>query len=955
MKNFHILCILLTSFLQLNAQVSVFDCSVYTKHLSQTQANAQDTITGTCITLGDNGVIHLNNSNNTTIFAKNEITLKDDVHLGGFDTTGGVHLKITAKAGLEVAVMNYTDLAGVLRYKKLEFGIELPDVIQERIHHFLFEKGVYSDELNPFLEWKVDVEGTFEHVTTGKIVKVDGFYTREYNENHQTDDWDEVPTLYPFRVRFAPPLNGEWKAVISIQIDGVQGTTYLSDDFWFNVVESGDPGYVTVHENKRNLKQGDRMIFPVGTNFPCPMLGTYRGGEDGLIFIDAVRATFNGDTIYYGHNLSANDMNSEKASNTVHWKQYLDMISEYLKLDRYSGETRYIRTIQYPASSLIEFEEKGNYYKRLHYAYEQDKLLDTLEKYNSLMLFNFMNQVPFFKLDEYGAYDWDWDYDIYRTGPGEDGSMDTSPWTKNKPRYCYNDQPQGQKQPYEALSNDDDLLYHKQRIRYYIARYGYSTKIMEFEILSEPFHVNEQAKVQTSSGQITVQQNRPFGLPSDPLHTPVRQAVLKYHKVLSEYIKDSLQWHNQLIGVDMGWGDSTEDMTTEALPNIDVIGLNKYYVAPDDIYKMTATIQQRQNLAKPILFSEGGLDEKYQECSSYSQHPVDMMSMPFTGVAGYLTWFGYEKGLEHLWPATIRAQQHMNGDDVIGTLSEGGGDWRGWRDSAYLHNKSIDKKPIKETQYYVSRDRNYAVGYVKNLSYNVYTKSDAVIDTLIVTNENNLKDTLYDYPLLKWIDLGLYNNFAFGNPNDNFNYKNLNTLQNIKWNQGKKLKLDGFDNKKYTVNFYSFDDTDFGLGSYVSTVSNIAIDHKLTLKFPELKCNSFPGPVLWFVARKKGASRDIETDEDSVKVLDSLLIREINLFPVKEQINPTISPNPGNGNYTVTSNKEQSIEVRTTNGIVVFKNKIQSGRNQIDLTFLSSGMYFIYFQSDNLTLKFIKL
>ncbi len=52
---------------------------------------------------------------------------------------------------------------------------------------------------------------------------------------------------------------------------------------------------------------------------------------------------------------------------------------------------------------------------------------------------------------------------------------------------------------------------------------------------------------------------------------------------------------------------------------------------------------------------------------NHSQHPVDMMTFPFSGVAGYLTWFGWRKGEETLWPATIRAQQHMNGDDVNGT------------------------------------------------------------------------------------------------------------------------------------------------------------------------------------------------------------------------------------------------------------------------------------------------
>src|SRR5690606_6760663 len=130
--------------------------------------------------------------------------------------------------------------------------------------------------------------------------------------------------------------------------------------------------------------------------------------------------------------------------------------------------------------------------------WEQDKILDSLEKYDALMIFNLLLQSPHFQYDHYGTTDWDWDYDIRN----ENGDLVTDAWVYEKPRYAYNDRPQGKKKAHESFINKSDLEYHKQRTRYYLARYGYSTKIMEFEILSEPFHLGGQSEVKNAQGKV---------------------------------------------------------------------------------------------------------------------------------------------------------------------------------------------------------------------------------------------------------------------------------------------------------------------------------------------------------------------------------------------------------------------------------------------------------------------
>jgi hypothetical protein len=271
MRKLYLLSFLLVLGWQIQAQVSVFDCGVYKQKLSQTDiTNSPQQINGTCISLGENGTMTLQGAAKKEIFASEEITLKDGVHLGGTGSTGEIHLKITAKSDLNIAVMNCTDLYTVLRYKKLEFGIELPSELLTRVNHYLLNEGTFNDELNPFLAWNIDVEAVFTHIQTGKIMKVPGFYTREYVENIQTDDWDDIGTNYPFRIRFAPPENGQWRCSLGIKLKNGQEMGYQASDFYFNVIESGDLGYVKVHENKMNLKHGDRMIFPVGLNIPGP-------------------------------------------------------------------------------------------------------------------------------------------------------------------------------------------------------------------------------------------------------------------------------------------------------------------------------------------------------------------------------------------------------------------------------------------------------------------------------------------------------------------------------------------------------------------------------------------------------------------------------------------------------------------------------------------------------------
>lgn len=79
------------------------------------------------------------------------------------------------------------------------------------------------------------------------------------------------------------------------------------------------------------------------------------------------------------------------------------------------------------------------------------------------------------------------------------------------------------------------------------------------------------------------------------------------------------------------------------------------------------------------------------------------MTLPISGITGYNSWPGWDplhyayetekvtmpNYIYDMWKATIHSKNHINGDDVINTLSEGGGYW----------SYGMDRKTIKKREY----------------------------------------------------------------------------------------------------------------------------------------------------------------------------------------------------------------------------------------------------------------
>ena len=605
----------------------------------------------------------------------------------------------------DVVSINYEYLSEVQQFKKIEFGLDLQGDILNRVNAFIHEIDSINVPLNPFLEWDLRVTAHFQ-LENSEIVKMrDAFYYQEYSVLENQNDWKaDKRNPYPMRIRFAPPNAGKWITEIMIQYKDTTGSARAISLplFEFTVVENNHPGYVKVHKNKRNLERGGKVIFPVGHN----MAGPYNGVE-----------TYGGSP-----------KTTHKRALPDDWKSFRTDIMSYAEKGG-----KYIKLLQLPYSSLLEFEELGNYYNRLHYAWEQDKILDFCEDKDVLIHFNLMFQNPIMKVGQYNRTIFDfghWD--------GTDKINERDKY----PAYCY--YTHSGKQPHEMFLDAKDVSYHKQRVRYYMARYGYSPQIYNIEILSEPWHINSKLNNPNyyTTGFNEGKWEKPFNQREHPDHEIVQKALVNYHNEISTYIKKDLKDRDHLVGITIYSGGSSwpwgpEDFELDKsvfLENIDIIGLNRYESAPDKLIQSKNSknneIPLGENSAyhmikrlhamcdKPVIFSEAGSDGV---CDLSLAHTVDVMTLGFTGIAGFHMWLGYRHGENRfdertLWRSTINSQNHMNSDAVSSVLGDLNGNWTQGRQMAYI--KGNKNKPAKELQYYISEDKKKSIGYVKNRTFN---------------------------------------------------------------------------------------------------------------------------------------------------------------------------------------------------------------------------------------------
>nr|WP_294859237.1 T9SS type A sorting domain-containing protein [uncultured Fluviicola sp.] len=899
---------------QTETPVSVFDCSTYDPPTEQEVITFPNGVfTRGCVDLTDPGNYNFNSTTyapylvgNIQVKSPTYIHANETCHIGPFLGNNSMHWSIDQVATIspiDVAVMNYDDLNKIAKWKKLELGVQIPSIMNTWIKNFIL-KIPSSVQLNPFVDWDTDVEAVFTYIEGNYSKTIDAFYFENYQHN-SNDDWNAIGAAgYPFRLRFSPPQTGEWSCVINIKIHGI--VTYSSNPFTFNVVDTGAHGYVKVHDNKRNLELDGKIIMPIGQNFPYPMIGANTYGVD--------------------------PSKTNKAAPPSAWNIYHQQLHDYHDLGG-----RYVRISQGASSSLIEFEEKGNYYNRLHYAWETDRYIQYCDDNDMLLNFNLLFQEPLMERGQYGMEIWDFSH--YKD-PG-DGHPVFNP-SDTYPTYCYNDNPwvEGGELPSNMFQDDEDLKYHEQRMRYYIARYGYSTSIMQFELLSEPFHLNQRYPEGS------------FELENSPAGELVRTAVDNYTTRISNYTKNILNHKEHLIGAH-AFGNSVKekhdyDDYSIDLNTIDVIGFSTYAELPDkylnykdhddifdfdekSFYKSTKYFTDTYH--KPVMhFEEGALFTRNNglypdDCSNLSVHKINTAAIGFTGNTGFFAWQGDLSGENDRWPITIRAEKWMNSDAVINVLQAYDGQWFQGRQIANIHEGPLwlhKKENVKENQYYVDLAQENAVGFVYNRTFNYRTQSTSLFG------------------------------FCNGWPSDFNAYPNFDEAINVPWTEGPNLVVQGLQaNSDYSVKWYDYS------GNFISQdCYSTGLNDKLVLKHPELTIMIYEPerPLIWYVIKKQNCQSGMIQNNHMDERANSINSVSKTISESEGQATElNISPNPFLKDLEIQVEEDAQFEIYSGSFEKVYSGRVSSGKNQLNLEFLSRGVYFLKLSTSDKVYKIVKM
>lgn len=610
---------------------------------------------------------------------------------------------------------------------RLELGLSLPDSIMESVNLYLNSEPHQRKGLNPFVNWDISINAHFQKKGKDLEFTAVGFWYVDINRNTKNDSWDRNPAKLPFRIRYAPPETGEWKVHISVSIEGK--SYFISKPKSFTVVSSKQKGNVSLNPKTNYLERDGRTIIPTGVNLPFPA---------------------NKNKSMWSHDP---DVRLRLSA----WKEYMQQIKSYVSK---GGE--YFRMFIHPTGTGIEFEEVGNYQRRQNFAWELDHVIEFCEQNNVLIQLDILFHTVVTKAGGYNNFKYDY----------SDYWHDEKAWPYEDKNDVYGySLLLDSNTPSDMILNPLGMQYLKQRTRYIMARWGYSTSISIIELMSEPWHVNENPHLDDTPYNST-------SLAGDT----ARRAAYEYHKQIAQYIKDSLRYNQHLLGAVGGFPTGSSDIyshqtketpgfidSTWYLDDIDVISISYYSRSPRKVLisknntsnkcgvdenSMTCTIKRMEKaFGKPVIFGESDTGDGSYICSDYQGQKVDVMRYPYTGAIGHYAWATFQQVVKKgdtvknhhvIWPAIISAQNYFNSASFLETIDNQSVLGREKRHFKDIHTD------IAETGYIIDKERESGAGYVYNRTFNVITARQKPIKDFEDT-PCNLKWPRYADPVtIKW-------------------------------------------------------------------------------------------------------------------------------------------------------------------------------------------------------------
>ncbi|MCC7301458.1 MAG: DUF5060 domain-containing protein [Bacteroidia bacterium] len=510
-------------------------------------------------------------------------------------TTGHflAHIEEPAVNAFIYSPANYDPINNpILKYSKFEIGIELPQSIQDQINDFIGGNA----GINPYDPDQIKIQVDFQHQLTGNIYTRYGFYYQDVTASG--NGWTiNTNTLHPFRVRFAPPLDGFWYATIKLIVNNNQvGNPYVAN---FLASPSNEKGHLLVGTYKKTLKYENReSFFAIGRNVAF-------AEEDPWESCTSTPQKFNEQ------------------------RSYISSIA--------SNGGNFVRVRMDPWSNAIEWgtTQCGNYQNRQDHAWELDNTLTLCETDNMKMMLCLQGDA---ELSTF--FEWDSNDNLHSINWGATGQGNPPNVIAQNPYYHLLGGPSVNPSPMLFLTDQSAKQYFKQRLFYINARWGYSTSIALWELMNETDNIGR------------------YGIgPTQTLYnsTTVQQAVKDWHCEMSTYLSSFYPAHLTTTGY-TGGGPKQFDQSS-LCPVLSVLSGNSYR---DDItmnsdarfhFKNSKFYYNYFNPSpplnpyyspKPFIFGEIGLDNGCFTCQDNDFHNATWATAFMGHMGSGLHWWDWE-------------------------------------------------------------------------------------------------------------------------------------------------------------------------------------------------------------------------------------------------------------------------------------------------------------------------
>ena len=609
---------------------------------------------------------------------------------------------------VQLTPVNYSSLEAVKKNGKLELAISLPGDITQRVENFV-NKVKSAEKLNPFDPLDIDITVEFVHISNQEIndtVKGYGFYYQEFRRNNDLKGWGKVRSVaHPnFRVRFTPQKTGSWTCSARVKVKGVE-EVLVSPEIEFEVVRSELPGFLKVSENKHYMEVDGELFLPLGMNMPTQ-------GGPGTGF----RST---------------------GANPAEYATYLTKLED---LSNSGGN--YFRYMTTPWTTEVEFEVLGDYSDRLTQAWEMDQVVEKCEDLGLRIHWDMSYMTQLTYIGVFGLYFWDW--------TDARDSMCTCEllpkWFDNDIGFCYHtDEKYGVETVDEFLTSKDLIRFYQNRLRYMVARWGYSTHIGVLELYNEInysgvlFGLTDDCQLDQAS------QYKPYFNDSSYV-----RKLSDWQIEMGRFLKEDLKYFDHPYCVN--FGGAPNYATPDELPYdpedgaslacgdvayfseyVDIMSYNDYYRWPNkfeyqhgDLIKMKKFAKKQGfeevDYEKPLLYSEVGMGQ--HGCDDVFTFRQLFVMSPFTGAAGPGMPWHYNNNMPEY--DSIRRRELGWGimpvvDKFFSDVPLNRGDWQSGFD--------LRRDEMAELHYLTEGNRaQRAVAVINNRTVNRYTMRETWCD-----------------------------------------------------------------------------------------------------------------------------------------------------------------------------------------------------------------------------------